>query len=155
MELSTASVYARRLMDEHGLEAWGLEFDNGKSRMGACHQNKRTGLKKITLSRHYVRLNGWDVMEAVMLHEVAHALVGPGKGHGWEWKAQARALGVKPTACAAAGSVESPPARWTGVCTVCDKVVGRRHRLGAQMRRGNQYHRTCGSSSRVEWKENA
>lgn len=110
MELTDAERLARALMDAHGLADWHFGFDHAKRRLGQTNFTKHA----ITLSRHFVENGDWELVRATTLHEIAHALVGPGKAHGPEWKAQARALGIDPRAT----THEAPeiPAKYVGTC---------------------------------------
>ncbi len=87
---------ARELMDKHGLKDWRLEFNNARRQLGACRMSK----KLITLSRRHALKQPPDLMTDVILHEIAHALAGPGVGHGPKWKAIASRLGARPRSCA-------------------------------------------------------
>jgi hypothetical protein len=56
-----------------------------------------------------------DDVRDTILHEIAHALVGPRHGHDATWAARARAIGCSGQRCV---SPDSPtaPAAWLGVC---------------------------------------
>jgi hypothetical protein len=93
MELVDARVMARRLMDQHGLHDWAFEFDGAKRRIGLCRYPTATRGGIISLSRYRVPvMSVYDVRQA-MLHEIAHALVGPKVKHGPAWQAKAREIG--------------------------------------------------------------
>ena len=100
MNLSEAYTLARSLMNQHGLQSWGFEFDKSVSRFGACHYRK----KKITLSRRIVLDNPENEVILTLLHEVAHALSylrhgRKGCGHGTLWKQVCVEIGAKPERC--------------------------------------------------------
>jgi predicted SprT family Zn-dependent metalloprotease len=130
MTLREARVLANELMEEHmpGLrdDGWDFVFDNAKGRCGVCKFKSRT----IGLSRHYVRLNA-DQPEEIrdtILHEIAHAIAGPGAGHGREWKLIAMSVGARPIRCAPM-SVVMPPRRafkWFATCNACGHEYKRR-----------------------------
>lgn len=122
MNPAGARITARHLMDEHGLHAWSFGFDNAKRRCGQCNYTKRL----ITLSRYYVGMNDEREVRDTILHEIAHALTGPGHGHGPKWKSTARKIGATPNRCADA-SVSMPPAPWELLCTE-GHSLGPRHR---------------------------
>ncbi len=83
MDLTEAERLAKRLMARHGLSTWRFAFDDGKA-LGVCHYN--VGL--ITLNPSMVRA-GEVAVKAVLLHEIAHALVsGERKSHGPIWHAK-------------------------------------------------------------------
>lgn len=121
MDLAAALRLARDLMDEHGLSGWDLAFDRAKVRAGACHFRDR----RITLSRHLTLAHAPEQVRETVLHEVAHALVGPRHGHDQVWRARARALGATGDRCYSA-DLPSVPGRWLGRCAAGHEV--QRHR---------------------------
>lgn len=110
MELADAETLARTFMDAYGLNDWHFGFDRAKRRLGQTNYTTHT----ITLSRTFVENGDWEQVRATVLHEIAHALVGPGEAHGAAWKEQARALGIDPRAT----THEAPevPAKYVGTC---------------------------------------
>lgn len=112
MELGVAARLARELMDEHGLHEWDFAFDRAKVRAGACHFTDR----RITLSRHLTAAHGEAQVRETVLHEVAHALVGPRHGHDRVWRARALAIGASGQRCYAGGDEPVVPGRWQGRC---------------------------------------
>jgi len=102
MELYDAESLARSLMDSHGLNHVPLEW-HGRARVfGTCTFN-RVGcfgpwyVTAILLSKRLVAINSPEYVRDTILHEIAHALVGPDADHGPLWKAKARELGCKDT----------------------------------------------------------
>ena len=87
---------ARQLMDKHGLQDWSLEFNRSRRQLGACEWSTR----RIILSREHAIQKPPELITDVILHEIAHALAGPGSGHGPEWKAIAVRIGARPGSCA-------------------------------------------------------
>lgn len=88
---------ANRLLDEYGLSAsgWHFHMNNNQRRLGYCsHRDKR-----ISLSQHYIYTNG-ENWRNTLLHEIAHALVGPGHKHDAVWQAKCREIGARPVALA-------------------------------------------------------
>ena len=83
---------ARELFSTHGLgSSWSFGFDRAKTRFGQCdHRHQR-----ITLSRHLCEVSDEDAVEQVLLHEIAHALVGARAGHGERWQKAAHAIGYR------------------------------------------------------------
>lgn len=110
---------ARYLMEKHGLTGWSFKWDHARRRAGACHH----GRKVISLSKHYVTLNCADRPEDVLdtiLHEVAHALVGPSHGHDEVWRAKATEVGAKPERCYSS-KVAMPQGKYAATCGGCTK----------------------------------
>ncbi len=117
------------LMRQHGLGSWEFAFDARKRRCGACYHailcpvSKRITRKgRITLSLYFVELNPLDVVRKTLLHEIAHALVGPGRGHGATWRAKCVEIGGAPDRCA---DVNMPAGPWRASCPSCKKEFNR------------------------------
>jgi len=83
------------LMQIHGLSGWKIKFDHARRRAGLCDYRQST----ISLSRHYVRHAEIAHITDTLLHEIAHALVGPGHGHDAVWRKQARDIGCTASRC--------------------------------------------------------
>jgi predicted SprT family Zn-dependent metalloprotease len=130
----TVTRWARSVMDSFGLNDWAFGWDNARRRLGACHYAKRL----VSLSRHLVRLNGPAEIREVMLHEVSHALVGPGHGHGPVWRAMARRLGCRPARC---GNADMPTGKWRATCPCCTRAF---HRHKKPKRLTGWHCRVCG-----------
>lgn len=131
MDLHAAEHLARTLMDDHGLTSWHFRFDNAVRRFGVCRYRDST----ISMSRELTRLNVEAEVRDVILHEIAHALVGPGAGHGPKWRRKAREIGAQPTRCYEADAVQRPPAKYVGTCACPGKRI-ERQRLAQWMRDG-------------------
>ena len=94
-----ASEYFYRKTKDFGLEAWVLGMDNAYDRLGMCIYNQR----KITLSSHFLRgptCNEKQIRNTI-LHEMAHAIVGPHHNHDEVWKKMAIRIGCD-------GKIKSP-----------------------------------------------
>lgn len=110
---------AYELMAEHGLDkAWSFGWDNAKTRFGQCDHRRA----RITLSRHLSNAATDDEVEQVLLHEIAHALVGARSGHGAIWLARARSIGYR------GGRTHSSDAaiehaKWVGRCPRGHEVI--------------------------------
>lgn len=124
------------LMEEHGLYDWSFEWDNAKRRAGVCRYRDRV----IGMSRMWAEHASDDEIIDTILHEIAHALVGPGHGHGPRWRAMAKRIGCNGDRCASAPET-APKGRYEAVCRSCSKTVAWRWRLSANTR---QYrHSAC------------
>ena len=116
MDKIAALSMARRMMDAHGLNDWHVKFDRATRRFGLCTYSTRT----ISISAPLTALNNEDEVVEVVRHEIAHALVGPGHGHGAVWRAKARAIGNN---ASRTHSAETPAGRWVAVCPSCGKTT--------------------------------
>ena len=97
------------LFAEHGLTGWRLTLDHAKRRAGQCDYKNKT----ISLSRHYVKYADEDHIKDTILHEIAHALVGPRHGHNAVWRQKAREIGCSAMRC---HNLTFSQARWMMVC---------------------------------------
>jgi predicted SprT family Zn-dependent metalloprotease len=111
LDLRTALIDARRRLHEHGLHDWTVGLDRAKRRAGACYFASRT----ISLSRPLTLLHDEAEVRDTVLHEIAHALVGPAHGHDAVWQAKAREIGCTGTRCLPADAPKVD-GNWTGTC---------------------------------------
>lgn len=113
MKTEQTESLALELMSQHGLleRGWTFSFDRAKRRYGCCHYSTKT----ITVSKALSEINSLEQTKDTILHEIAHALVGTGVGHGREWKYKAFSIGAKPERCYSS-KVEQPSHRWNGTC---------------------------------------
>ena len=124
-ELHRVRVWADGLITAHLDPSWSFAFDNAKRRAGLCDYTR----KRISVSRYLAARHDDDDNHQTLLHEVAHALAGPGAGHGPQWKRVARDLGyVGGTTHHGETAVELAP--WVGVCPAGH--VAYRHRRPAR-----------------------
>jgi predicted SprT family Zn-dependent metalloprotease len=121
VDLGDARVLALTLMREHGLTEWRLVFDRAKTRAGVCRPIR----KEIGLSRPLTELHSVEEVTDTILHEIAHALVGPNHGHDARWRAMAQSIGCSATRCVPddAPRVEG---QWVGTCPAGHRVTTHR-----------------------------
>jgi hypothetical protein len=139
MNLSEAASMSREAMNDNGLGHWTFQWDRSRSRFGVCKHGPRV----ISMSEHLVKLNDRANVLDTVLHEIAHALAGPGAGHGPLWKAKCREVGANPERCYDSATVATPPAPWVGICEHCGPVAGR-HRRPKSL--DGWKHKRCGGS---------
>lgn len=147
MSLSQIRSMALRHMGDHGLldAGWTFKWNNAGTALGKCdHRDHR-----ILLSRKIFSLPAnTHLAENTILHEIAHALVGPGHGHDHVWKRQARAIGCTAARCTALA--EAPKSKYSGTCG-CGIDFHKRSRLGRN-RDGSIVNYSCGRCRRqVIW----
>ena len=90
--------FAENKLKETGLfqKGWTFVWDNkAVRRYGQC----RYGSKEIGVTKKLVAINEISDSEDVVLHEIAHALVGRGHGHDGSWKIMCRKVGAVPERC--------------------------------------------------------
>ncbi|MCO8270391.1 SprT-like domain-containing protein [Actinoplanes sp. TRM 88003] len=121
MNEADARKLATDLMARHGLTGWRLVFDNARTRAGVCRFDRR----QIGLSRVLTALHSQEQVTDTILHEIAHALTGPGHGHDRAWRATARRLGCSPTRSIPADAPRAEGA-WVGSCPAGHRVTAHR-----------------------------
>ena len=135
-------------MSLHGLHEWSFAYNRRKRALGFCFYEPR----RIELSIHFVEHNSLEAIRDTLLHEIAHALVGPGHGHDAVWKCQCLRIGasagnVLPQRRHAAGAVASlvsrlrtplhaPPATQTAAGVVLPSLWTRAGQPGVATRLG-------------------
>lgn len=115
MNLYDARDLAVRLMKEFQLFGWRFRFDSARRRFGQCSYRDRV----ISLSKYLVAINGRSQVEDTIRHEIAHAVIGPGHGHGYKWKQSAVACGASPVRCYDSETVSAPQKPFVGKCPSC------------------------------------
>lgn len=96
MKFGEIRTLAATLIDDHLPGAgWMFDFDNAKKRVGCCKHGK----KLITISRHLADQLSESEIRDVLLHEIAHALVGVSHGHNQVWKRKALEIGCNAQRC--------------------------------------------------------
>ena len=117
------------MLKEHDLTDWTFDFNDNKTTCGWCSYRE----EKISLSKYYVENNVKQEVVNTMIHELAHALAGPGVGHGKLWKSIFAGLlkkynqPVYVERCAPKG-IKMPPGKYKLECTIC-KSSWQRHKL--------------------------
>ncbi|NHA66822.1 SprT-like domain-containing protein [Phycicoccus flavus] len=134
MEVGHAVALGRRLLREHGLEGWTVVADRAKTRAGVC----RFGRREIGISGPLTALHPEEEVRDTLLHEIAHALVGPEHGHDAVWRATAVRIGCSGERCV---SPDAPrvPGDWVGRCPAGHEKT--RHRAPTRLA-------SCGRCSR-------
>lgn len=110
-DLEQVRDLATSLIATHLGPDWTFAFDHAKRRAGLCNYAAR----RISLSRYLTVRYDDDTNEQTLLHEIAHAVCGPGAGHGPQWKRTARALGYRGERTLADDGMTAL-APWVGVC---------------------------------------
>ena len=95
------------------LPEWHWEWRKWKTKMGQCNHDRKRLLFSIHLDKHEQ-----TEVHNVIYHEVAHALVGPGHGHGRVWKLKCKELGIPANIyCKGLNNFD----KWKLQCPKCDK----------------------------------
>ena len=144
MLLTEVAALGKQLIREHevksGLKAgWQFAFDLAPVRGGLCKYRE----KQITLSVTYCLKASKEEIVDTILHEIAHAIVGPKHGHDATWKMVARRIGCTAERC---HHIQHTPPRWYGQCGCGQRWE--RQRLSRSIRASR-----CGKcKGNIEWK---
>ena len=144
MDLSAAYQLAQRLVAEHALDGWSVRFDGAKRRAGVCRFAERV----IGLSAPLARLHSEAEVRDTVLHEIAHALVGPEHAHDAVWRATARRIGSSGRRCVP-GDTARPRGDWVGVCAAGH--VKDRHRRPERVMSCGECRPTFSTEHLFEW----
>jgi predicted SprT family Zn-dependent metalloprotease len=139
-----ARKLAVELLAAHGLRDWKFRFNRRKRSMGMCFYEPRA----IELSVYFVERNEGEEIRDTILHEIAHALVGPGHGHDLVWKRKCIEIGARPKRC---GEADMPEGKWQAHCGACGI---RYHRYRRPKRMRGWFCRDCGPDrGKLAWRQ--
>jgi len=152
MELTTAHSLIFEAMEKHGLlqQGWRFEWDSAKTRAGRCRFYDRT----ITMSKPCAQIDDEAEVRDTILHEIAHALVGPGHGHDFVWQCKARIIGARPLRCSQ--SEKRVQGKYIGKCVGCGVEVNRYRKPRMMDVPGWYSHTACkriGKEAKIEWRQ--
>lgn len=127
MDIRTAEVIIRGEMFAHGLTSngWKFKWDRALRRNGLCNYTHKT----ISLSKPLAEIKSEAEVRNTILHEIAHALVGPGHGHNYIWRRKHLSLGGNGQRCGVSPPEVKEMARYIVQCSVTGQEMGRIHRL--------------------------
>ena len=98
IKLHEIKQYALEQMEKWELteQGWSFVWDTrAVRRYGQCRYRS----KQIGITKKLANINTIEETKDVVLHEIAHALVGRGHGHDFVWKRMCRKVGAKPERC--------------------------------------------------------
>lgn len=112
------------LLGANSLNGWNIDISNRpKLRLGCCKYKSKI-----------IQLSKWvfdqcpEFVENTIRHEIAHAVLGPGYGHGPRWKVEAVRLGAIPRSCIAVPINKRAAFKWKLVCPNCCRDFGGSYR---------------------------
>jgi len=95
IKLHKIKEYALEQMEKWELteQGWSFVWDTrAVRRYGQCRYHK----KEIGITKKLANINTFEESQDVVLHEIAHALVGRGHGHNEVWRNKCIEIGAKP-----------------------------------------------------------
>ncbi len=135
-------ILAKTLIAEFAPVGWQFGWMNEKTVNGRCYYN----IKTIKLSRHLTPLRTPEAVRQTIMHEICHALTGPGHGHDAVWKAKMRSFGLPADRCSQDTVDRSSISNWEGKCPGCGKVT--------HMIRKPRVDRSCGKCGGPKFNRN-
>jgi predicted SprT family Zn-dependent metalloprotease len=72
-------------------QGWTFKFAKDKRTVGWCRHSQKT----IEVSKYYLDSHPDEIKDTI-LHEIAHALVGPNHGHDYVWRRMCVKIGANP-----------------------------------------------------------
>ncbi len=145
---ATIRELAQGLIAKYHLADWEFGFNTNVRRAGVCFYPHRGQPGRIELSAHFAERNADEEIRDTILHEIAHALVGPGHGHDAAWRAMCITIGARPVACYGE-EIEMPRGRWRAICPGCAMEFDRHRR---PKRAGGWFCRLCGpNAGKLRW----
>ena len=134
--LEETATKASSYLDQQNLFEWSFDFDRATNRAGLCRFEE----KVVVLSSNYCIRSTADEIHDTILHEIAHALVGPAHRHDRTWREQALAIGCSADVSSALKGIRT---RYIKHCVTC------RWAVRAQRRNSRLVCAQCGS--RIEF----
>lgn len=128
-KLDDIEAKAQELFDAHSLDTWTFEYDRAGRRYGLCKHRDRV----ITMSAFMVAVNPIEESIDTLLHEMSHAIVGPGHGHNHVWRRKAIELGCSGSRTYSNLVIE-PKAPFLMGCPSCN-IFAPRHRRKLKVER--------------------
>ncbi len=120
MELTRVKELANWYLMKYGIasKGWIVIFNNSKRKFGWCSYTT----KIISLSKPLCLLNEEKYVKNTILHEIAHALVGPSHSHNQVWKNKSIELGCDGSRCYSE-NVITPKGKYRYICMNCNKII--------------------------------
>lgn len=118
--------YAENQLLRHSLTDWRFEISKHKIFLGRCYHWKML----IVFSSYYTHIEPEEIKDTI-LHEIAHALVGPNHGHDDVWKAECVKIGARPERLAPPDIQSSAKYNYYMECPTCGRKWYR-HRMRQQ-----------------------
>lgn len=89
-KIRDTAVFIATTMVEFGLGEWKVRVVDSTDVLAETFHYK----KEITFSKKFLKITTREQLFGVMYHEIAHAILGPGHGHGEKFIEMCREIGV-------------------------------------------------------------
>lgn len=149
MNRQIAARLARELMDRHGLNEWKIEWSRAKRTHGQCVYAKKTLIFSAVAFDHIGESEARDTI----LHEIAHALVGPSAAaHGYVWKGKCLEIGGTGKQYVSREASDAIPAAWIGTCR--NGHITKQHRAPLRVKACGRCSSRFDPNNIYTWKHN-
>jgi predicted SprT family Zn-dependent metalloprotease len=136
-------------MDEHGLTRWKIGWNRAKKTHGMCQHSTWT----LTFSTVAFDHIGEAEVRETILHEIAHALVGPGHEHDSTWRSMYRRIGGTGGQFVSQEAAKAIPTAWVPRCPAGHTGHGL-HRAPLRVKGCGQCSRTWKPETVMTWYHN-
>lgn len=124
MDLERGRKLALKLMKEHKLNGWKFVWTDRKRGLGQC----RFSTKELSFSKYFVGANTRFFVKGVILHEIAHVLVGKNHSHDGVFKQKCKEIGTSFDGCQIKAKMPDEVYKWKSTCSGCGEVHKRINR---------------------------
>jgi len=92
MEIRLATKLFKQKLLLHNINDWKIRYTYNKIILANVDEDK----KVINISSSFVKMNNKKICTNLILHEIAHILVGAKEMHNEVWKQKCREIGAEP-----------------------------------------------------------
>lgn len=135
-KLEVARTRAAKILEKNNLNDWTVEFTRARRELARTRHRANT----IFLSKYMVQIVDEEEFDGIVLHEVAHAKVGPGFGHGKEFYAMYNKL--DPTGKFSKRGSNIMTNKYTYICDECGITspgdIKREYKCGLCRKKGKE-----------------
>ena len=89
-KVEQATNRAIQMLHQNGVGYWRVKVTNGRKSLAITDHGERV----VELSKRFILATNETDFHGIMLHEIAHILVGPGHGHGEKFKNKCAEIGL-------------------------------------------------------------
>lgn len=124
-KIKAAFLLGAQLLIENGLGSWKIKVKNTRTSLADTYHREKT----IEFSKRFILVATEEQFIGVTLHEIAHAMLGPGFEHGEEFVELCKK--ISPTDEYAVPNINIPIRSYIYECTECGTSGGSNRRVDA------------------------
>lgn len=126
MDLKKAETLAKSLMKEHGIDnEWEFAWSRSVMTFGMCKRGWKNGVfrQQILLSKRLTEVRSEIPVKMTILHEIAHAIVGPEQGHNEIWRNKCIEIGGNGNSRETTFEDIAKVVKYTYHCGIDDEII--------------------------------